>query len=468
MPEPSERLDGPEPGRPRLVDPVNSGVVKLLTLLGLGGPVLVFFWTLYHYSVNVVVRDQLSDMPFINASYHHLIPWGALWSQYNEDRSFFPNLVAVVLAHTTHFNVRVEEFVGGLLLVAGIFLLLGAHHRRSPTTPWLYYSPIVLVGCSLAQYDTMLLGGVSWYLVLFCLALAIFVVDRFELTWVALGGAAVVATVGTYSSFDGLLIWPAVFVLLLFRRRRPAVLVAWVATGAVAAFFYFLGLNTSAGATSPSYAWRHPLGAIKFFVFAVGDVLGIGVKSGGGDPSVLVFGAIIVALAIALVVLYARRGADQGGGPVGIALIAFGFLFVASLVEGRGPFGYWGASASRYTTYDSLILVGVYLAMLSAAPVSFGSWIDGTRARAAMRLARWSVVALMAIQVVFGFQNGIAGAKATHAVQMGAVQVTRTVDRSPDNFVRFFVGGAWQQVGFLRQQIHIERKLHLSAFSDGR
>src|SRR5581483_6999960 len=46
------------------------------------------------------------------------------------------------------------------------------------------------------------------------------------------------------------------------------------------------------------------------------------------------------------------------------ALILTGFLFAALITEGRF-FGVWVASASRYTTFDLLIPVGIYLALLS-------------------------------------------------------------------------------------------------------
>ena len=238
-PDPEPVVEAP----PRLVDRIDSRIVNVLTAVGFGAPILVFFGMISVYSTNVILEDQLTDVPIIRASYVHLFPWGVLWQPYNEDRSFFPNLVVVLLAHLDHFDVTTEEYLGGVLLVAALVVLVRAHKRRSPEVPWLYYCPVFILVLSIVQYDTMLLGGVSWYLVALALAVAVSLLDRLALTWPVFVGALAAAVVGSFSAFAGLLIWPVGLFLLLVRRRPTRWSVAWVAVGLVTAAVYFHGLH---------------------------------------------------------------------------------------------------------------------------------------------------------------------------------------------------------------------------------
>jgi hypothetical protein len=180
--------------RRRLVDHVSPILVNVLTALGFGLPVLVYFGAIARYSVNDIYQDQWSDIGVIQHSYSNLFDWGSLWSQHNEDRIFFPNLVVIALAHATHFNIQAEEFVSGTMLVAALVLVIWAHKRRSPRTPWLYYCPVMILGCSLVQYGATLWGfQLAWYLVLLALASTVVLIDRVILTWPTLAFAVVAA-----------------------------------------------------------------------------------------------------------------------------------------------------------------------------------------------------------------------------------------------------------------------------------
>ena len=101
------------------------------------------------------------------------------------------------------------------VVATGFFIL--AHHRRSPSTPWVYYVPVALVMLSFVQEGNTLFGyALGWYIVLLALAGAVYLLDRPTLTWPTLAGGIVIAIVGSYSNLYGLLIWPAVLVLFSY------------------------------------------------------------------------------------------------------------------------------------------------------------------------------------------------------------------------------------------------------------
>lgn len=469
----------------RLVDRLPDRVVNPLTALGFGVPVVVYVWVVAHFSVNVIVQDQLTDVSVISASRHRFPPWGALWAQHDEHRMFFPHLLDIVLADTVHFNIQVEEFCSASMLVAGSALLIWAHKRRSPRTPWLYYCPVALLSLSLVQYENTLWGfQAAWYLILLALAVVIVLLDRPTLTNWTMVGAVAAGVVGSYSSFQGLFIWPVGLVLLYHRRRPGRQFVAWTAAGVVTTALYFVDLDPNAGSPDHGYAVHHLWASVKFFLFAIGDIAGISVGVRAGNTAVLLFGTVVVVLAVLMVVWYGIRRDEHGAGPVGVALIVFGMLFAASITQGRILFGYWGASASRYTTFDLLVVVGIYLCVLGRptlwpardgapdpttpdpTPSATGAATTpaGGRVDVGLRIVRWLVAVVVVGQIVVGAHSAGPDIRATKQSQLAAADVSGHLDQSSDNYLGYFIA-PWLPHPYIRHQLQIARDLHLSLYS---
>jgi hypothetical protein len=132
--------------RRRIVDRPDPRLVNVLTVLGLGLPVVGYVVFVACYSVNVFFADQFDDITVIGDTYRHLFDWSILWAQHNENRIFFPNLIVILLARTTHFNIQIEEYLSAVMLIVAMSALIWAHKRRSPAAPWLYYCPVVVLG----------------------------------------------------------------------------------------------------------------------------------------------------------------------------------------------------------------------------------------------------------------------------------------------------------------------------------
>jgi hypothetical protein len=283
----------------------NPTLVKALTVVGFGSPV-GYFWLLGRFSVNVLIGDDWSDVPVIKQSYVHYFDWRLLWSQHNENRIFFPNLIVVFIAHTVHYNIHVVEYLGAVMLVASTAFVLIAHKRRSPNTPWLYYCPVAFLIFSFVQEGNTLWGfQMAWFLVLLALATALLLLDRANLTWLALGGAIAAATVGSLSSLQGLLIWPAGLVLCCYRRRGWTQISVWIVAAIAATSIYLRNYHFSA-TPFPRFALQHPLITVKFFFFLIGDVVGKPVALGSTNADntlVVLFGIFVVALAIGTVLI---------------------------------------------------------------------------------------------------------------------------------------------------------------------
>lgn len=480
-------VDGESPQSQRRIDRIDRRLLVSITALGFGLPVFGYFWFLHHFSVDAVVGDQWDDVTVIKQSYVHFFDWGPMWAQHNENRIFFPNIVVVILAHTAHFNIKIEEFLGAVMLTVATAFLVWAHKRRSPSMPWLFYCPVAFLALSVVQYGNTTWGfQLAWFMVLISLATAVLLLDRETLTWMALLGACLAGVVGSFSSLQGLIIWPTGLVLLYYRRRNMRHFIIWILAGIASAVIYFYHFDFSASPDS-GFAREHPLEALKFFLFVIGDVVGKPVRLGtstADNTLVVVFGLLIVLLAVVTVLVCGVKRDEQSASPVGIALICYGLLFALFVTQGRSYFGYGGASFSRYTTFDLLILVGIYLALLgrsshareismpredalaprSLAAGSVPAGMTLERLKHTGATCAWvGIVAVMCIQLSFGTLNGINGERGNYAYNVRAAGILRNVNHAPNNQVARMYPFAL--VPFIRGQAHVLQIHGLSVFA---
>ncbi len=325
-------------------------------------PAAAYLWFIQYFGVNVPRQDQWSDIALIGRSYSGTLGFGDLWAGHNDHRILFPNLLAVALGRTTHLNLFVEMYLSAFLLFVAIGLIAATHRRRAPSTPLIAYCPVAIVLLSLAQYQDTLWGfQIAWYIVVVCLAATLFLLDRPTLHWPALAGAIAVAVVGSYSLFQGLLIWPVGLLLMSQRRRARSQRIAWAVIALVTAALYFVHL---ASPPDRFYVLHHPGTAIKLFFLTVGDIFAQPTPF-SGDNVILVFGVLMTLVAAWVVARYGLRPDPTTGRPVGVALICFGLLFVASADIGTAyVFGAWVGTNSLYVINVLMIPIGIYLVVL--------------------------------------------------------------------------------------------------------
>ena len=303
--------------------------LSALAILGFALPIAAYFLFIHHYGVNTIWADQWYNVDLIG----HPISFSALWAQHAEHREFFPNIIVLLLAHTTHLNVVFEEFLSGVMLCVALGLFVLADKRYSPSTPWIYYCPVAFLLLSFVQASSTLFGfQLAWYLGVLSLAGALVLLDGAVLTKLALTGAITAAFVGSLSVFYGLFIWPIGLLVLYRRRCRRGLVLAWIASGAVTAAAFFHNYSWE----SNSYWFTHPITTIKFFLLAIGDVVGAQLDDPhSGNEAVLVLGLVIFAVACWVIVTCGARRDGRADSSIGVALVCFGILFAASFTIGR-------------------------------------------------------------------------------------------------------------------------------------
>ena len=216
---------------------------------------------------------------------------------------------------------------------------------------------------------------------------------------------------------------------------------------------------------SYSYAITHPWTTIEFFFTAIGNVVGVQVPytPHAHNYALFALGVVIVGLAIWVVIVYGFHRDESSAGPLGAAVVCFGLLFAATFTEGRTLPG-WGASAGiRYATYDLLILVGCYMALLGR-PTSRGK--ARRRDGRSLLVVRAVLAGAICLQIVLGIGNGLAGARSWHQSQLLAADFTVNINAIPKDVVSSaFIPGFPPQMSYVRQMAQVARTHHLSLFA---
>jgi hypothetical protein len=465
-----------------------------LGVLSLAVPVAVYLWFIHRYGVNMIWNDNWADINVIEQAHAGNLSLATLWAQHNENRVLFPNLIVVVLGDTTHFNIVIEEYVSAAMLIIATGLLIQTHRRRRPSTPWLFYCPVAILMFSLVGGSAFYGGGntlwgfqMAWYLVLLGLAVTLFLLDRPSLTWLVLAGAMAAAVVGSFSSLQGLLIWPIGLVLLYLRRRSWRIMVVWIVSAVVTGAIYFYNYNANAGFSKPSYLFTHPFGAVRFFLFSIGNNI-TGQQVANPTNADLILGTLIVFVALWLVTACGIRRDASAGNALGVSLICFGLLFTAMITAGRAWEGY--NTIGRYAMFELLLWVGCYLVLLDRASQlrgrarSTGPNLLGERtgddggsssqvAAASDPASRqWksdlrtitlvTLIGLVLVQAVLTIPSGITDASAWYQRQLVAADVAVNIDKASDSLVQYNLGSTAPY--FIRQWMATARSQHLSLF----
>jgi hypothetical protein len=457
--------------------PSRRGWLKALGVLGLALPVAGYFWFIHRYAVNMIWNDQWKDIALIQQAHDGTLNLGTLWAQHTANRILFPNLIVLAIAYTTHFNVVIEEYVSAVMLVTATGLVIAAHRRRSPSTLLIAYCPVALLMFTFAGGSTFYDGGntlwgfqMAWYLVLVALALTLFLLDRHMLGQFALAGAVAAAIVGSFSSIQGLLIWPVGAILLVLRHRSRVQLTVWIASAIATTALFFYHYTSGPGASQPGYLTSEPVTSVKYFLFSIGDnIFGqqlLHAPSREADGALIV-GVGVLAVTLWLIATTGFRRDKESAAPLGVALIWFGLLFAVMITASRAWQGFW--QTHRYTMFDLLVWVGCYLTLLGQ-PKRFSSPERGDRSFSTVWRQRERntgvllllFVALVAAQTLFATASGITDAASWSGRQVADADVTANISIVTDALLQKEVGD--YPASFIRQMAAYAKAQRLSLF----
>ncbi len=377
-------------------------LIGATTTIGLAAPVALYLWFVLHFGVNVPFQDTWNGtLPLLLAFARGHLTLAGLWAAHNENRELFPNLVLVLLDSSTHMNEVVDMLVGAGLLscAAGVVVWLTTRTLRLPL-PWLIPVPWLLLG--LAQVENTLWAyQLAWMLIIFLTAASLALIELAPRRPVLVAAAVVLALIASFSSLQGLLVWPVGLVYGLARGWGPRRALLWTGVGLVAGVVYAWHIGPVYPTPHPTYMLHHPLLAVRFYLLLVGSVFVL-------HHTVLAL--LVLGLAVYLAGVFASsRRSEWARLRLPLALVLTGLLFDVLVTEGRVQFGLAAAGASRYTSYNLILLTGVYLAAVAAAePSRLAKNWTGITQSSLLKTAPLALSALLVVvQLGWGVPQGL-------------------------------------------------------------
>ena len=188
------------------------GVVAVFA--GLSALYLLF---VIHYSVDELYADEWQVVPLIHAALHDHFSLSAFWAQDGENRMLVLNVAIVVLGVATHDNPRADVVASALINIAAFgavpALCRSSLLRSGITATFVLVTGVVWFG--LEDWQNVLFGfQLAWYLIVLLLVVMLWPLLSNQTAAFVL--ALLCAFVASYSSFQGLELWPIGVICLLW------------------------------------------------------------------------------------------------------------------------------------------------------------------------------------------------------------------------------------------------------------
>jgi len=292
----------------------------------------------------------------------------------NEHRIALSRLISLGIALAAGWNVKLYMFVNVALATATFLLIVRMAWREVPRDGrgFLFHFANLLccaLVLSVAQHDAMLFGALMpFYLVnlLAVGAIALLTAPSATGRRARALGAALLATLASFSAAQGLLAWPALAPLLARpgRSSRWPALVAWIGAGAAVAFLYLADLSSA------------PVSEAKqTLAFAAAGVPAAILALLGAPWAAHALGAPIAGAALVLVlaaILARSQRVHLANGAPWLALAAFSALATLAIALGRTQMDPGVGLTGRYLPVTSLFSVAV-VQLLRARAHAFAS-----------------------------------------------------------------------------------------------
>lgn len=435
-------------------------------------PPIAYFAFVVRDSVDAIVEDEWNaTVPVIHAALHHSLTFSLLWMQHNENRMLVPNIVFVLFGRFDHYDTRSIVLLSAALYCVSYWLLVRLWRTRLGRPSSAGAAAAMLVGFvwfSFEDWENALWGfQFAWFLITFLLLVLLVSLNGSKMRPWHVGAAVVAAVVASFTSLQGLFLWPIGLLCLLWRYRKTEHRVgyefSWISIAVLTILTYFRGYSVSTGGNI-SFALRHPAETAQYFFSAIGNIFPVN----GGHLAVTQTAGVVIFAVATLVSIQVVRHREDWRLPVPIGLILFGILFDISIAIGRLYLGVPQALSSRYTMPNLLIVAGiaVYFLSPSTAAPEIAVHLHTRWARPNLNaLPVVLVIAALVAQVILSDHYGWdAGRSEQQSLQIAArleVNLTRVPGIEQSQLFARYVYPTLQAMRYIIRQA---RSDHLSVF----
>jgi hypothetical protein len=365
------------------------------------------------YGINVPFFDDWTQLAAIPSHLEVSSVLNYLWTQHNENRMVFPNLLTLVMAEGHLLNYKYEMYASLVLWSLGFILI----SRSVPVGNGMRSFILIQVGLAVIWFVPLQMQNVlwgfqfAWYLCTFGLIYGVDVIyanrpSKGVLHWSKFVHIVVLGFVTSMSSVQGLIFWPVVLVLSLKLRYPMKKVGMLLGSSLLAMFFYFWHFRfTDLGGGGLSYGSRHPLVLGRFTLALLGNFVASIDPSLGLNRTIQVaiaIGAVLLGLTVVAVILVIFGKPDiLRHEALFLGLAGYGICATVLTAVGRAEFGYEQAIQTRYIMFSLSVVVANFLL--------FSSVTFGMHSRGSVALQKViSIVLLVEVAfVAYGAASGV-------------------------------------------------------------
>jgi hypothetical protein len=401
---------------------------------------------IYLFGVNVPFLDEWTVFPLLDKFYSSHLTLADLFLQHNESHLFFPQMIIIAMAGFTQYNLKDEMWMSFFTSVISFLIIAYIYFNKNNVTisSLLFFVPISFLFFGLFQFENIIMGfQLQVYLCVLGVIASLFFISRSRNIDMSFIMAILFGVLATFSFFNGLLVWPIVFVYLMINKKfKQSIIWAFFLVASYVVYFY--GWAYTTGGPSMSYLLYNPATSIAYFI----------ANTGAPSFPVDVYLAFVLGIVILLfyVASFALAIKDKSieENQLWFSLILFSLGTSVLCMIGRSGYGIEQALSSRYTTFTILGIIGVYAII-----------VNGYLKRDNRRLYKPILVALLGVIViglVIGNAYGLYEGKKTESSRQGEVALLNNYD----NLTNSQAITIYPDPAYLNSCVEIMKKYHIT------
>lgn len=427
-------------------------------------PAIAAGW-IRRYGMNIPYADDWAILRPVLESYTGSLSFNSLWMQHNEHRLLVGNIITLLLARMTRYNLTADLYCGlafELLALLLIWRTLAITLRNDSilVRPLALCASLLMFSAVLWENWTQAVACLQFFCGVFWATATVWALAEWPGRWRGVLVASAAAFLGICTSALG---FPLLILILLgilaFGRERRKVL--WAQIGFLASWsstflaFYFKGYSSMAHSIGSLFG-RGGLHAIAYFLAYLGSPFGgkfIGLEL------MEVIGLAGLAWLSFCVFLILRRFSELRASALPWMLIGVFAISNAALTAfGRLNFPLPQATSSRYRAIATLLWLAVLV--LSASLVR--RVLQHSQLRLAVKPALVVALILPVMVYVVSYQGGLAHMSAHSAMMRQALPSLLNYRTAPDEELRYL----YPDPSFVRTQSELLEVYRLGPFAD--
>jgi len=342
--------------------------------IGVGIPAALNLYFVFKFGITTVIADEWRIVMVLGQLFSGENWLSSLLLNQNEHFTFFPQLIIIILAYFTSFNLLIEAIVGWGISSLILLVLWKLLRQTIPEGRWLII-PLAWLNYSLAAFTDTIWGfpSIQYHLTLLSLVCVIYFLNKIKYSVKSIYFVIAFLIIGPLSHLIGLIAWFVGWFSFKDLSKSRRVFFVYLISGLVILGAYYFGIREylSSGNRGLSAAAVDPLGLLGYVIVYLGNspnisLIGLWPKIfktylKSIDPVLfaLFIGSIILTIFIIMILLHFRKGVSNISKHNITPWIQIAFFSLLSAVVtgiGRLDIGIEQALTPRYVPMSNLFL----------------------------------------------------------------------------------------------------------------